>query len=168
MKSSIRRSSFVAVLIAVFSLFMLPACTTVPSAGELALWRRAADNAAYVGAGWDLAANPAHRAHYALCQQGLAEMVKDQSYTQEKLTAALANLPALVGSDAALLNSGLELFVVGTGFIPIDSAPRIQAVVEGLQSGLARALARPTGTATRALAAPLPPQCTVPIRKAAK
>jgi hypothetical protein len=160
----IRHSSFAFWLLALAMISATPSCTTTPTPAQLATIQRIADDAAYVGCSYDLADNPDHRAHYALCQAALAGIVSDNSYTPEKLRAALANLPILTGQNGALLDGGLTLFILGTGFLDIDSAPRVKAVVAGLQSGLARALARPTGPALRALAPELAKQCTVPPR----
>ena len=53
---------------------------------------------------------------------------------------------------------------IKTGFVDVDSAPYVKRVAIGLRDGLARALAMPTGTATRSLPHPLPKQCVVPRR----
>lgn len=155
-------------LAALAALLMLPACQTPPTPGQLATIQTVAAEVSYVGAAYDLAENPAHRAHYVLCREALAGMVRAEDFSPEALRAALNGLPALTGASGALLDGGLTLFVLGTGFLPIGDAPRIKATVLGLQEGLTKALARPTGTATRALAAPLPRPCTVPPRRAAK
>lgn len=143
---------------------ILAGCATAPTTGELTTWQTVAEDAAYVGASYDLVENPDHRAHYVLCLEALKTMVRDVNYSPAKLREAMANLPVLTGSNGALLDGGVTLFILGTGFLPVDNAPRVRAVVEGLQVGLEKALARPTGTAIRALAKPLPKQCVVPPR----
>ncbi len=151
-------------IFAALLLMLLPGCTTVPTDTALATWQRVAEEAAYVGASYDLAENPSHAAHYALCQQALAAMVRDVSYTPENLRAALGNLPALTGSNGAVLDSGLTLFILGTGFLPVDSAPRVRAVVIGLQAGLDRATRRATTTPALRSLKPLPQPCQIPPR----
>jgi hypothetical protein len=137
---------------------------------KLNLWQTVAAESAYVGASYDLAAAPAHRARYVVVVAALDSLVEHENYTPGALRDALAGLPGLnlTGSQGALLDAGATLYIVATGFIAIDSAPAAKAVLLGTRAGLQRALARPTGPATRALAAPLPVPCVVPLRPAAQ
>lgn len=148
-------------------LTMLPACTSVPTANELALIKTVSAEAAYVGAAIDLKDHPANRPKYVLALAALNEMIAHDSYSPASLQAALAQLPALRGADGAVIDAGATLFLlVKNLFVDLDTVPRVQAAAIGIANGLADALARPTGPATRALAGDLPKQCEVPARPA--
>jgi hypothetical protein len=140
-------------------------CKTMTDTQRLALVETIATEASYVGAAYALDDRPALRAPLAASVAALDALIARETFSPEALRAALNGIPALRGSQGALLDAGLTLYIVGTGFVDIDSAPYVAAVAKGTRAGIARALARPTGTATRALAGALPAQCIVPARR---
>lgn len=146
------------------ALALQPGCKTAPTATELTRIQLVTREVAATGVAYDLEENPLHRAKFVLCQQALGAMVAANDFSPAALAEAVKGIPALTGASGALFEGGLTLYMLALGWVDIDSAPRVKAVVVGLQAGIAEALARPTGTATRALAPPLPRQCTVPPR----
>jgi hypothetical protein len=139
-------------------------CRTMTEPQRLALVEIVVTEASYVGGAYALVDQPELRAPLAAAVAALDALIARESFSVENLRAALNGIPALRGSQGALLDAGLTLYIVGTGFVDIDSAPYVAAVARGTRAGIARALARPTGTATRILAGPLPNQCIVPAR----
>ena len=140
-------------------------CVRLTPEQQLQLVQTVSMEAAYVGTSYDLRDNPSHRAAYVTAVAALDALIARSDYDPAALTAALAGLPALRGADGALLEGGVTLYTVAAGFVDLDTVPLVRAAVGGIRSGISRALARPTGTATRALAPALPPQCTVPPRR---
>jgi hypothetical protein len=140
-------------------------CASMTEAQKLSLIQTVSSEAAYVGCAVDLGDNPTHRAGYVAAVAALEAIIARDAYDPENLRAALNGLPQLRGASGAIIESGVVLYSVGTGFIDLAGAPAVRAAVTGIHAGLKRALARPTGTATRAFAGPLPAQCTVPPRR---
>ena len=157
-------STLMLLLCGVLAWPLLTGCKTMTTDQKLALTRTVATEAAYVGAALALEDDPAHRAKFVLAQEALTAIVAREDFSPANLRAALNGLPALTGASGALLDAGLSLYIVGTGFVDISSAPYVEAVTRGARDGLTRALARPTGPALRVLAPPLPKPCVVPAR----
>lgn len=152
-------------ILAALLLVFATGCRTMTEPQKLALVKTVAAESAYVGAAYALEDKPELRAPLVAAVAALDAIIARQSFSPENLRAALNGIPELRGANGALLDAGLTLYIVGTGFIDIDSAPYVAAVARGTREGIARALARPTGTATRILAGPLPAQCKVPARR---
>ena len=134
-----------------------------PSDGTLRFIETTVTEAAYIGVSLDLDENPAHAAQYRVVGAALAALVQDTNYSQVELARVLLLLPAIHGSQGKLVEAGAWLFTVAVGYIPIDDAPRVGAVIRGLQAGIAAALDR-TSTAAKSKA-PLRTVCKVPPRK---
>ena len=148
------------------SVFLLAAgCARIPTSQQLNTIKTVATEAAYVGTALRLEKQPDTRAQFGVAMSALDILIRKGDYTPGALQAALKNLPALAGASGAVVESGAVLFIVVSGFVPIDTAPRVQAVAQGILAGMERAMARPTGPATRALAAPLPNPCVVPATR---
>lgn len=141
-------------------------CKTMTETQKLSLVRTVAQEAAYVGAAYDLADNPGHRVAYVAALAALDQLIRVENYDPLALRLALAQLPELRGGRGAILiDAGVRLYSITVGFIDLDSAPFVSAAAHGIREGIAGALARPSGTATRALAPALPKQIKVPARR---
>lgn len=127
-------------------LMLLAGCATVPTERELAAWQGLAEEAAFVGAAVDMADHPARRAQYATAAAALHVLLTTDTLTMTRLRAALAGLPDLRGSTGAIVSgSVVSLYVLGAGFVDLDTAPRLRAVTAGLVNGLDRALQTEVG-----------------------
>lgn len=151
-------------LLAALSLAVLftSGCSSVPTDTQLNTLRVVASEAAYVGTALRLENEPDSRAQFGVAMSALDVLIRQRDYTPGALQEALKALPVLAGSQGAIVESGAVLFSVLAGFIHIDSAPRVQAVAEGILAGMERAMSRPSGAATRSLAPALPEPCVVP------
>jgi len=141
-----------------------PGCSTVPSDRQLATLKAVSAEAAYVGCALRLENEPDSRAQFGVAMTALDVVLKKGDFTPGALQQALKELPVLAGSSGAVIESGAVVFILVSGFVDVDSAPRVKAVAEGIYSGLERAMSRPTGPATRALAETLPAVCAIPAR----
>lgn len=112
---------------------------------------------------YDLARNPDHRPAITVTSAALSAMISTDVYRPELLASAMRGLPILSGSEGALIDLGAVIYSVAVGFIPIDSAPRLKAVVIGLDNGLKAALAVPASKLVEVRANPIKP-CNVPNR----
>jgi hypothetical protein len=147
-------------------LLIAPGCQTTQMTltQKLALARSVATEAAFVGASYDRASGPANRARYAVAVAALDVFIARDEYDPLKLQEALQGLPALRGANGAILEAGVGLYSIAAGFVELDSAPVVQAVMLGARDGLNRALARPVSNAARSIAPALPKQCEIPPR----
>jgi hypothetical protein len=141
-------------------------CKTMTETQKLSLVRTVAQEAAYVGTAYDLQDNPGHRQAFVAAVAALDQLIRREDYDPLALRTALSLLPELRGGRGAILvDAGVSLYSITAGFIDLDSAPSVSAAAHGIREGIAGALARPTGTATRMLAPALPKQITVPQRR---
>jgi hypothetical protein len=150
------------------TLVLLAGCANLDTGERLAQVRSVAENAAWVGAVLDLQANPQRRPAYTVALRGLEAIADSDSFSPAALRAALADLPALVGSDGALLDAGVSLYVLITGtWVDVETVPVARAVTLGVRDGLRRALAVPApgpeGQARQPVV--MPKQIAVPVRK---
>ena len=122
---------------------VLSGCQTTPTPAELTLIETVTAEATWVGVATDLRQNPDHRDALEVTQAALAAMIRTDTYTPELLATAVKNLPAIHGESGALVEGGAYLFTIAVGFIPIDDAPRVKAVIKGLHGGIQRALVQP-------------------------
>lgn len=122
--------------------------------------------AAYVGAALDLQEHPDHRPAYAAGVVALQSLVDRSNYSAAAFSAVLDALPAkLTGSQGAIvIDAGVSLWTVASGWWDFDSAPYVRAGLLGTLAGLQEALAVPTSWPAARIRPPLPRQCTVPDR----
>jgi hypothetical protein len=157
----------IALLCMTAALALQPGCTTMTENQKLSLVRTVSQEAAYVGAAYDLQEHANRRQLYVAAVAALDALINREDYSPAALRNALALLPDLRGGRGALLiDAGVSLYSITAGFIDLDSAPFVSAAAHGIRAGIAGALARPTGTATRSLAPALPKQIRVPARPA--
>lgn len=146
----------------------LAGCTTLSTEQKLAVVKTVATEAAYVGASYDLRANPQHQAAFVLTVESLRGLANAGNYDPAAFRAALAGLPALHGATGALIDAGATLYSVSIGFVDLSSAPYVKAALEGIIAGLDDALgSNAAGIVAKnrgPIAPPLPPQCIVPQR----
>lgn len=144
----------------------LAGCHTPGSPTEMqAFVNTLAHRSAYVGCGIDLAENPGHRAAYGAAVVALQSLVDRENYDPAEFIRVLDALPGKPIGDtgAIVIEGGVLLWSATSGtWIDVDSAPFVKAALTGVLRGLQEAMARPTGTATRALAPALPTPCVVP------
>lgn len=133
--------------------------TTGNTERELATIQAVAAEASWLQCTLDLRDNPHRRPHYEVARSALSLLSRQDSITLGQLRSAIANLPELRGSTGAVVQSGLMLYVIGVGWLDIDTAPRVRAAVAGLVEGLDRALDGPAVAPER-----LPRQARVPER----
>lgn len=155
-------------LCACAALLLGAGCRTMTPEQKASLVQLTATEAAYVGVSYDLQAHPDRRVFYASTVEGLKALAAREQFNPVDFQTALANVPALKGSQGAILiEAGVVLYIVGTGYVDLNSAPLAKAALRGTILGMQQALdstAGPNGVAA-ALRHPLPKQCELPPRK---
>lgn len=126
---------------------MFTGCSsTPPTATKAARMKAVAELAAYTGSQVDLIDNPDHRPFFEASVVALDSLLQSKDYDPAKFVAALRNLPIKrIGDDkgAIIVTSAVILWdLYAAEIVNLDKAVYVKPVIEGVRSGLARALGK--------------------------
>lgn len=118
--------------------------STPPSESKAARMKAVAELATFTGSQVDLIDNPDHRPFYVASLTALDSLLQSKDYDPAKFVAALRNLPIKrIGDDkgAIIVTSAVILWdLYAAEVVNLDKAVYVKPVIEGVRSGLARAL----------------------------